>query len=288
MAEANVYFENIKSVLTQELGAASKCLKIAVAWLNDPALFEIILKKANEIVVELLVINDSLNNTAGNNFEGFISCRFSELYLAEPAKLMHHKFAIIDNDKVITGSYNWTRGARNNHENIIVIQNPRIVQNYYAEFDSLKSKYGPKVDDYATAKNIETDTANCEAIAEIPVEEMLLYNLLPFSIGVKTHTESFAAVLSLNEPLPISQRKATYNTVNPKQRSFDFEIKKRQAAVETTVGIFNFEFSELCLMPDTPKATVFFSVSSNAELVVEVNEIGGSRSTTTRYNLLSI
>jgi phosphatidylserine/phosphatidylglycerophosphate/cardiolipin synthase-like enzyme len=35
---------------------------------------------------------------------------------------MHHKFAVIDNKVVLTGSFNWTRNAaEDNHENIISI-----------------------------------------------------------------------------------------------------------------------------------------------------------------------
>ena len=41
---------------------------------------------------------------------------------------MHHKFAILDAATLLTGSYNWTRGAaRDNEENLIVTDEPRIV-----------------------------------------------------------------------------------------------------------------------------------------------------------------
>ena len=34
---------------------------------------------------------------------------------------MHHKFALFDGDVLLTGSYNWTRGAAdNNEENLIL------------------------------------------------------------------------------------------------------------------------------------------------------------------------
>lgn len=51
---------------------------------------------------------------------------------------MHHKFAIIDNEVLLTGSYNWTRSAANyNHENLLVTNQPDIVNAYLTEFDSL-------------------------------------------------------------------------------------------------------------------------------------------------------
>ncbi|NJK62165.1 MAG: hypothetical protein HC921_05290 [Synechococcaceae cyanobacterium SM2_3_1] len=35
---------------------------------------------------------------------------------------MHHKFAVIDESIVVTGSHNWSQGAnRNNDENVLII-----------------------------------------------------------------------------------------------------------------------------------------------------------------------
>ena len=52
--------------------------------------------------------------------------------------LMHHKFLVVDNHKVLTGSYNWTRTASEiNNENILVTDNARIVQAFSEEFERL-------------------------------------------------------------------------------------------------------------------------------------------------------
>ncbi|TFI52596.1 DUF1669 domain-containing protein [Mastigocladus laminosus UU774] len=64
--------------------------------------------------------------------------------------LLHHKFAIIDHQTVITGSHNWTRAANNgNDETLLVIKNPIIAAHYQREFDRLyaNSKLGipPKI-----------------------------------------------------------------------------------------------------------------------------------------------
>lgn len=55
--------------------------------------------------------------------------------------LLHHKYAIIDgeftsqNSKVITGSHNWSANANfNNDENILIIHNPRVANEYFQEF----------------------------------------------------------------------------------------------------------------------------------------------------------
>ena len=58
--------------------------------------------------------------------------------------LMHHKFVIIDNIKLLTGSYNWTRtGADINNENMLVTTNNKIVRAYKKEFQRLWMEMNP-------------------------------------------------------------------------------------------------------------------------------------------------
>lgn len=56
---------------------------------------------------------------------------------------MHHKFAVFDGRTVLTGSYNWTRGAaQNNQENLIVSDDARLLGPYSREFASLWARLG--------------------------------------------------------------------------------------------------------------------------------------------------
>lgn len=51
---------------------------------------------------------------------------------------MHHKFAVLDNSVVITGSFNWTMQAvKFNQENILFYENKVIASQYTKEFDRL-------------------------------------------------------------------------------------------------------------------------------------------------------
>ena len=48
---------------------------------------------------------------------------------------MHHKVIIIDDETVITGSYNFSRNAeRSNDENILIIKNKEIAREFNREF----------------------------------------------------------------------------------------------------------------------------------------------------------
>lgn len=51
---------------------------------------------------------------------------------------LHHKFAVIDEKIVITGSHNWSASANyQNDETVLVIQNPTVATHYKKEFERL-------------------------------------------------------------------------------------------------------------------------------------------------------
>jgi phosphatidylserine/phosphatidylglycerophosphate/cardiolipin synthase-like enzyme len=57
-----------------------------------------------------------------------------------PYNYMHNKVLVID-DTVITGSYNFSRSAQFNAENILFIESAPLADPYSAYIDHLKSKY---------------------------------------------------------------------------------------------------------------------------------------------------
>jgi cardiolipin hydrolase len=51
---------------------------------------------------------------------------------------MHHKFALLDDQVVLTGSYNWTQESEEqNYENLLILRQPEVVQVYRPEFEAL-------------------------------------------------------------------------------------------------------------------------------------------------------
>jgi phosphatidylserine/phosphatidylglycerophosphate/cardiolipin synthase-like enzyme len=52
--------------------------------------------------------------------------------------LLHHKFGVIDQQTVITGSHNWSEAANSgNDETVLVIQNSTVAAHYQREFERL-------------------------------------------------------------------------------------------------------------------------------------------------------
>ncbi len=59
--------------------------------------------------------------------------------LAEGDKL-HHKFGVVDGQRVITGSHNWSAAANHqNDETLLVLDNPTVAAHFTREFDRLYS-----------------------------------------------------------------------------------------------------------------------------------------------------
>lgn len=55
---------------------------------------------------------------------------------------MHHKFALFDAEKLLTGSYNWTRSAANNNEeNFIITGEQRFIRPFAELFEDLWKKF---------------------------------------------------------------------------------------------------------------------------------------------------
>ncbi len=78
---------------------------------------------------------------------------------------LHHKFAIIDDNMVITGSHNWSASANyQNDETLLIIKNPLITDHYQQEFDRLYSNSTLGIPEKINNK-IQADIKNCPIIS---------------------------------------------------------------------------------------------------------------------------
>ena len=59
-------------------------------------------------------------------------------YRVKKFGLMHHKFMVVDDKMVATGSYNWTASAEKwNRENLLIIKSSSLVRKYTVEFKKI-------------------------------------------------------------------------------------------------------------------------------------------------------
>ena len=113
--EIQAHFTDIQTVIVTELDNARQSIEVAVAWLTDPVLFEVLLKAARRgCRVRLALLDDAINRQSGVNLERLRAAGGEAFWIPEAEGTqgsLHHKFCVIDKDGVITGSYNWTRRA---------------------------------------------------------------------------------------------------------------------------------------------------------------------------------
>lgn len=78
--------------------------------------------------------------------------------------LLHHKFALIDNKTVITGSHNWSDAANNgNDETLVVVESPIVAAHYVREFARLYAKVKPGLP-LAIQQKIKVQQTKCPQI----------------------------------------------------------------------------------------------------------------------------
>ena len=106
---------------------------------------EILRQKAQDGVKVAGVMDESqVKSGSGAEFSAFTQAGLP-VYLDGNPGLMHHKVIIIDQQIVITGSYNFTASAeRTNDENVVIFFDPQIAAQYMAEFQRVYAK-APKI-----------------------------------------------------------------------------------------------------------------------------------------------
>ncbi len=146
--ETNAFFDDISARIAQRLRAATHEIIAAVAWFTDPELFDALCRQAGQgRRVRLAVLDDPINVAPGRlNFRRLQEIG-GEVFMipgagGTNAPIMHHKFCVIDRATIIMGSYNWTKRAQDNDENIVVLSDAvELAADYLDAFDALLAKH---------------------------------------------------------------------------------------------------------------------------------------------------
>lgn len=101
-----------------------------------------------------------------------------------PGDKLHHKFGVVDEQTVITGSHNWSAAANIiNDETLLVIQNPVIATHFIREFNRLyaNSQLGIPAE---VERKIKAEKEKCLQVKPTPT------SLSPQSINLNTATQA--------------------------------------------------------------------------------------------------
>jgi competence ComEA-like helix-hairpin-helix protein len=109
---------------------------------------------------------------------------------------LHHKFALVDDDTVITGSHNWSPAANhNNDETVLVLQNPQIAAHYQRELDRLYAitEYGLPPTVQARIDRQEQECANPQPSPK-PLAKATPNRLVNLNRGSQEELESLPGI----------------------------------------------------------------------------------------------
>lgn len=134
----NCYFTNLENIIIGELSKAQHCVKIAVAWINFAVYRNVFLQMlAHGIKVSIIINDDAINGNYQTIIDELTNYG-AKIQMKRYGGLMHHKFCIIDKQRCLFGSFNWTINANEkNIEDVNISDDLSLVNSYLLEFKAL-------------------------------------------------------------------------------------------------------------------------------------------------------
>ncbi|MDD5014707.1 MAG: phospholipase D-like domain-containing protein [Atribacterota bacterium] len=150
LAKTEVYFslyDDPESIIIKNIDDSKEFINIAMYTFTDREIAQAIIRAKDRGVSIKIYLDRSQVNAEYSKSRYFINNGMEEgIRISSNNYIMHNKFAVIDNEIVITGSYNWTASAgERNDENLLVIDDENIVKKYQNQFNNLwNNKYSPE------------------------------------------------------------------------------------------------------------------------------------------------
>lgn len=131
----DAYFDHIADKIINDLDHARVSIHVCMAWFTNQRIADKLIEKfKGGVDVKVISFDDHTNAKFGVNIESIPHKMIS----GTRGGTMHNKFCVIDNQKVITGSYNWSVNAENkNDENAAVMYDDERASDYSVEFRNL-------------------------------------------------------------------------------------------------------------------------------------------------------
>lgn len=125
------------NAIIQQIQRARGSIDVCVFTVTDDRITRALLETHRRGVRVRVIGDDDKSLDLGSDMER-LSDAGVPVRLDRSEAHMHHKFAVFDRLRLITGSYNWTRSAaEHNHENVLVSDDARLVQPFSRAFDAL-------------------------------------------------------------------------------------------------------------------------------------------------------
>jgi phosphatidylserine/phosphatidylglycerophosphate/cardiolipin synthase-like enzyme len=129
------------SAILGELGRARQSADVCVFTITDDRIADALLAAQQRGVVLRIISDNDKQHDEGSDIARLRDAGVS-IRVDGDERHMHHKFAVLDSRTLLSGSYNWTRGATLNEENLILTSDRRLVESFAHKFEALWTRYG--------------------------------------------------------------------------------------------------------------------------------------------------
>jgi len=127
--------DDTSALLSYWIGKANHTIRAAVYSFTQDALGEALIAAKRRGVDVQVVVDNQYVSSSGSEYPTLKAAGVPIRSDTRNAD-MHHKFMIIDNSIVATGSYNWSAAAENeNDENLIILKDGALANLYLKEFN---------------------------------------------------------------------------------------------------------------------------------------------------------
>ena len=148
-ANANVNDqEGSLSVLMDTLQRARRSIDVCIFTFSCKELGDILINAHRRGVVVRVITDFEQESASGSQVKRL---RGSGIQVRHDyaSYFMHHKFSIVDQETLVSGSLNWTlQGVCGNQENVIILNAPEVVGPFTRQYEKLWDMFDPEQHPY--------------------------------------------------------------------------------------------------------------------------------------------
>ena len=127
-----------RDLIIEQIQSSRTLIEICVFTISDDIITDALIEAKEIYDVEVRIITDDEKSYDKGSDIKYMESKGIEVRYDDVRHHMHHKFAVFDSNRVLTGSYNWTRSAASyNQENILLTAKSKVVEAYKTEFSKL-------------------------------------------------------------------------------------------------------------------------------------------------------
>jgi phosphatidylserine/phosphatidylglycerophosphate/cardiolipin synthase-like enzyme len=144
-ADTQVYFSpngGCQGAVITEINKAQKSIDVAIYSFTSREIAQALVEAESRHIKVRIVLDKAQKNERYSKSRYLISKGLDVKYHSGPG-LMHNKFAVIDGQVLLTGSFNWTASAEErNDENLLIILDKELSEKYADRFKRLWAESG--------------------------------------------------------------------------------------------------------------------------------------------------